>query len=91
MESKKFRSFRLPYLAIWINNLSNILFDERKSPYHLLLSAFYRTGAHNAFFNIISNYFGANQDQIYCGIYGFFLLFLFSDIVFKLSQSICNV
>ncbi|MCP9265605.1 E3 ubiquitin-protein ligase huwe1 [Dirofilaria immitis] len=30
----------LPYLAVWINNLSNILFDERKSPYHLMLSAF---------------------------------------------------
>ncbi|CAG9536021.1 unnamed protein product [Cercopithifilaria johnstoni] len=56
----------LPYLAIWINNLSNILFDERKSPYHLMLSAFYRTGTHDTFFNIIPNYFGPDQDQNYC-------------------------
>ncbi|OZC09116.1 hypothetical protein X798_03863 [Onchocerca flexuosa] len=56
----------LPYLAIWINNLSNILYDERKSPYHLMLSAFYRTGTHDTFFNIISNYFGSDQDQNYC-------------------------
>uniref|UniRef100_A0A915PL16 HECT-type E3 ubiquitin transferase n=1 Tax=Setaria digitata TaxID=48799 RepID=A0A915PL16_9BILA len=56
----------LPYLAVWINNLSSILFDERKSPYHLMLSAFYRTGTHDAFFNIISNYFGPDQDQNYC-------------------------
>uniref|UniRef100_A0A1I8EIK7 HECT-type E3 ubiquitin transferase n=1 Tax=Wuchereria bancrofti TaxID=6293 RepID=A0A1I8EIK7_WUCBA len=56
----------LPYLAIWINNLSNILFDERKIPYHLMLSAFYRTGTHDTFFNIISNYFAPDQDQNYC-------------------------
>ncbi|VDM93544.1 unnamed protein product, partial [Onchocerca ochengi] len=56
----------LPYLAVWINNLSNILYDERKSPYHLMLSAFYRTGTHDTFFNIISNYFGPDHDQNYC-------------------------
>uniref|UniRef100_A0AAF5PII3 HECT-type E3 ubiquitin transferase n=3 Tax=Wuchereria bancrofti TaxID=6293 RepID=A0AAF5PII3_WUCBA len=58
----------LPYLAIWINNLSNILFDERKIPYHLMLSAFYRTGTHDTFFNIISNYFAPDQDQNYCEV-----------------------
>ncbi|KAL3982881.1 HECT-domain (ubiquitin-transferase) family protein [Acanthocheilonema viteae] len=56
----------LPYLAVWINNLSNILFDERKSPYHLMLSAFYRTGTHDTFFNIVPNYFGRDQNQNYC-------------------------
>lgn len=60
--------FRFPYLAVWINNLSSVLFDERKSPYHLMLSAFYRTGTHDTFFNIIPNYFGPDQDQNHCGM-----------------------
>ncbi|VDK86830.1 unnamed protein product, partial [Litomosoides sigmodontis] len=56
----------LPYLAVWINNLSSVLFDERKSPYHLMLSTFYRTGTHDTFFNIISKYFGTDQNQNHC-------------------------
>lgn len=59
------QAIMLPYLTVWINNLSNILFDERKSPYHLMLSAFYRTATHDTFFNIISNYFIPDQDQNY--------------------------
>ncbi|VDN03027.1 unnamed protein product [Thelazia callipaeda] len=63
----------LPYLAVCINNLSNVLFDERKSPYHLMLSAFYRTGTHDTFFGIITNYFGSNRVNSYCVEMGQFL------------------
>ncbi|VDM28933.1 unnamed protein product [Toxocara canis] len=47
---------RLPYLNGWITTISGILFDERRIPYHLLLSAFYHSGCHNVYFSLIVRY-----------------------------------
>ncbi|KHN86002.1 E3 ubiquitin-protein ligase HUWE1 [Toxocara canis] len=46
----------LPYLNGWITTISGILFDERRIPYHLLLSAFYHSGCHNMYFSLIVRY-----------------------------------
>ncbi|VDK19762.1 unnamed protein product [Anisakis simplex] len=49
-------SIVLPYLSGWITNLCAILIDDRRMPYHLMLSAFYRSGCHASFMSLLDKH-----------------------------------